>query len=69
MMGSERLWVEAPDVGDDNGKYFPQIGAEAEAAGLIRSTMIGPARCQLMECVPFVDFAKSRLEALLLQGR
>lgn len=66
MIENERVWVEVPDVGDDNGKYFPQIGAEAEAAGLIRSRMIGSARCELMECVPFVDFAKSRLEALLV---
>jgi aminoglycoside 3-N-acetyltransferase len=66
MIGNERVWVEVPDVGDDNGKYFPQIGSEAEAAGLIRSTMIGSARCELMECVPFVDFARSRLEALLV---
>lgn len=69
MIGNERVWVEVPDVGDDNGKYFPQIGAEAEAAGLIRSRMIGSARCQLMESVPFVDFAKSRLEALLIESR
>jgi len=68
LLGNERVWVEAPDVGDDNGKYFPQIGAEAEAAGLIQRRMIGSACCQIMESVPFVDFAKSRLEALLAEG-
>jgi len=69
LIENERVWVEVPDVGDDNGKYFPQVGAEAEAAGLIRSTMIGSARCQLMACVPFVDFAKSRLGVLLAENR
>lgn len=31
----------------------------------LRSKMIGSASCQLMESVPFVDFTKLRLEALL----
>lgn len=65
----ERLWVEAPDVGDDNGKYFPQLGAEADAAGLIRRRTIGSAICQLMESAPFVDFAKSRLAMLLVEAQ
>lgn len=62
---NERLWVEAPDVGDDNGKHFPQLGAEADIAGLIRHRMIGSAPCQLMQSVPFVNFAKRRLAELL----
>ena len=61
----ERAWMEVPDVGDDNGRFFPQVGAEADAAGLIRHTMIGAAACQLMASAPFVDFAKARLHALL----
>jgi aminoglycoside 3-N-acetyltransferase len=65
----ERVWMEALDVGDDNGKYFPRLGAEADAAGLIRSSLIGQARCQLMESVPFVDFARSRLETWLSDER
>lgn len=69
VIDNQRVWMEVPDVGDDNGKYFPQIGAEAEAAGLIRGRLIGSAPCQIMECAPFVDFAKSRLEALLVEGR
>ncbi len=54
-------------LGDDNGTYFPRLGDEANAAGLIRSTMIGSASRQLMESVPFVDFTKLRLEALLAE--
>ena len=65
VIGQDRVWVEAPDVGDDNGTYFPRLGAEAHAAGLIRSRTIGTAPCQLMESVPFVDFTKARLTALL----
>lgn len=65
VIQKDRLWVETPDVGDDNGTYFPLLGTEADAAGLIRSKMIGSAPCQLMESIPFVDFAKMRLEELL----
>lgn len=63
-----RLWVEAPDVGDDNGVYFPFLGAEANAAGLIHTKQIGEASCQLMRSIPFVDFAKLRLDALLTEA-
>ncbi|OOG48985.1 AAC(3) family N-acetyltransferase [Rhodanobacter sp. C01] len=69
LVGKDRLWMEAPDVGDDNGVYFPQLGAEADAVGLIRSKTIGSARCQLMESVPFVDFAKARLDELLAEAK
>lgn len=65
VIRNQRVWAEAVDVGDDNGMYFPQLGAEADAAGLIRHRMIGSARCQLMQSVPFVDFAKRRLVELL----
>jgi aminoglycoside 3-N-acetyltransferase len=65
VIRNERLWVEAADVGDDNGMHFPQLGAEADAAGLIRHRMIVSASCQLMQSVPFVDFAKRRLTELL----
>lgn len=65
MIRDEQLWVEAPDVGDDNGTYFPQLGAEADAAGLIRHRTIGSAPCQLMQSVPFVEFARQRLGDLL----
>jgi aminoglycoside 3-N-acetyltransferase len=65
VIRNERLWVEAPDVGDDNGTHFPRLGTEADAAGLIRHRMIGSAPCQLMQSVPFVNFAKRRLAELL----
>ncbi|WP_164637710.1 hypothetical protein [Streptomyces sp. SID9124] len=31
---SDRVWVEVPDVGDDNGRHFPEAGAEAERRGI-----------------------------------
>jgi aminoglycoside 3-N-acetyltransferase len=67
-MAGERVWLEVPDVGDDNGRYFPGLGEAAEAAGLIKRARIGQADCQLMLSVPFVDFAKARFHEWLAAG-
>ncbi|MDH6123905.1 AAC(3) family N-acetyltransferase [Kitasatospora sp. GP82] len=68
LVERQRLWVEAVDVGDDNDTYFPRIGEEFGESGLIRSRTIGSARCLLMESVPFIDYAKVRLEELLAEA-
>ncbi|MEU7282675.1 AAC(3) family N-acetyltransferase [Streptomyces sp. NPDC045431] len=68
-IGGRRVWVEVPDVGDDNGTFFPRLGAEARAAGLVRTRTIGAAPCALMESVPFTDHAAGRLAELLAQRR
>lgn len=67
LVEQQRVWVEAPDVGDDNDTHFPRIGAEfAELPGPgIRTATIGQAPCQLMDSVPFIDFARRRLAELL----
>ncbi|UZK53784.1 AAC(3) family N-acetyltransferase [Streptomyces drozdowiczii] len=70
LVDGERVWVEAPDVGDDNGRHFPGVGAEAEDAGLVRTGVIGAAECRLMESRPFIEFAARRLrERLAAEGR
>jgi aminoglycoside 3-N-acetyltransferase len=68
VIHGERVWVETPDVGDDNGTYFPRVGAEAQAEGLVRTAVVGQATCQLMQSVPFVDFAKDRFATWLAQA-
>ncbi|MEW2124821.1 AAC(3) family N-acetyltransferase [Streptomyces sp. NPDC007259] len=70
VVDGERVWVEVPDVGDDNGRHFPGVGAEAEDAGLVRVGVIGDAECRLMESRPFIEFAARRLrERLAADGR
>ncbi|MFJ7630959.1 aminoglycoside N(3)-acetyltransferase [Streptomyces sp. NPDC097595] len=70
VVDGERVWVEVPDVGDDNGRHFPGVGAEAERAGLVRVGVIGAAECRLMESRPFVEFAARHLrERLAGEGR
>lgn len=61
VVNGERVWVEVPDVGDDNGRHFPGVGAEAEREGLVRTGRIGGAECRLTASGPFVDFARRRL--------
>lgn len=65
VVEGERVWLEAPDVGDDNDTHFPRIGAEWAEQGKTRRQLIGGARCELVEAVPFIDFAVRRLEQLL----
>jgi aminoglycoside 3-N-acetyltransferase len=65
LVEQQRVWVEAPDVGDDNDTHFPRVGADYAAASGIRQASIGQARCQLMQSVPFIDFARRRLAELL----
>ncbi|KMS73671.1 hypothetical protein ACM01_17780 [Streptomyces viridochromogenes] len=70
VVAGERVWVEVPDVGDDNGRHFPGVGEEAEREGLVRVGRIGAAECRLMASVPFVEFACRRLrERLAREGR
>jgi aminoglycoside 3-N-acetyltransferase len=67
VVEGQRVWLEAPDVGHDNGTHFPRIGAEWAERGLARRQVIGAARCEMVEAVPFIDFARHRLEQLLRQ--
>ncbi|MFI7388146.1 aminoglycoside N(3)-acetyltransferase [Streptomyces sp. NPDC049813] len=65
LLHGERVWVETADAGDDNGRFFPRVGEDAEHAGLIHRGHIGAADCQLMAARPFTDFATDRLGGLL----
>lgn len=67
VVNGERVWVEVPDVGDDNGRHFPGVGAEAEREGLVRTGRIGGAECRLMMSRPFIAFARRRLGERLAQ--
>ncbi|MEU9193261.1 aminoglycoside N(3)-acetyltransferase [Streptomyces hundungensis] len=65
LVDGQRVWVEAHDVGDDNGTYFPRVGAEFAATGQVRSRTIGRAECRLMNSRALVRFAAERLGELL----
>ncbi|MFB9925458.1 aminoglycoside N(3)-acetyltransferase [Amycolatopsis halotolerans] len=65
LVDGERVWVRTDDVGDDNGRFFPQVGTEFVETGGVRRGKIGAADCQVMDCVPLVAFAQRRLGELL----
>ncbi|WP_329541056.1 aminoglycoside N(3)-acetyltransferase [Streptomyces sp. NBC_01358] len=61
----ERVWVETPDVGNDNDTHFPTIGREFEEHAGIHHVMVGGAPCRLVPVQPLVSFAVRRLTELL----
>lgn len=68
LLEGERLWVEAPDVGDDNDTYFPLVGDEYGRTGETRVGFVGAADCQLLRSYPFIEFATRRLGELVGAG-
>jgi aminoglycoside 3-N-acetyltransferase len=65
LVEGQRVWLEAPDVGNDNDTLFPRVGAEWAEQGQTSRQVIGAARCELVDAVPFIDFARKRLDQLL----
>ncbi|SFR23866.1 aminoglycoside 3-N-acetyltransferase [Lentzea waywayandensis] len=65
LVEGERVWVEAPDVGNDDNTHFPRVGADWATQGQTRRQVIGAAGCELVDAVPFIDFAAKRLGRLL----
>ena len=61
----ERVWVETPDVGNDNDTHFPTVGREFEQQAGIRETVVGDAPCRLIPVRSLVAFAVPRLTELL----
>lgn len=60
-----RVWIETPDVGNDNGTHFPTVGAEFERHAAVRESVVGDAVCRLLSVPALVDFAVPRLQELL----
>lgn len=65
LVDGERVWIETPDIGNDNGTYFPLVGREFEEAAGIRPVLVGNAECRLIPVRPLVEFAVRRLTELL----
>jgi aminoglycoside 3-N-acetyltransferase len=63
LVEGQRVWLEAPDVGNDT--LFPRVGADWADQGQTSRQVIGTARCELVDAVPFIDFARKQLDQLL----
>lgn len=60
-----RVWMEVPNVANDNDTYFPLIGQKYVSAGRARHGRIGDAHSVLFPMCDLVDFAVVHFEALL----
>lgn len=65
LVAGERVWIETPEVGNDNDTYFPVVGAEFERHAGIPEVKVGGAVCRLLPVPALVDFAVPRLQRLL----
>jgi aminoglycoside 3-N-acetyltransferase len=63
--GGRRVWLEVPNVADDNDTHFPIIGKEYLAAGQAKVGSIGDAQSTLFSMRDLVDFAVRYFEAVL----
>jgi aminoglycoside 3-N-acetyltransferase len=63
--GTERSWIEVPDVGDDLNTHFPAIGAAYLAEGRARVGKIGAADAILTSARDLVAFASAYLAKAL----
>ncbi|MFE4515349.1 aminoglycoside N(3)-acetyltransferase [Kitasatospora sp. NPDC056783] len=61
----ERVWIEAPDVADDNDTHFPLVGREFEEWAGVREVLVGDAPCRLVPVRDLIPFAVRRLTELL----
>jgi len=59
------IWMETPDVADDNGRLFPLVGSAIDRTGLVRRSTVGLADTRLFPYETFVDFAATELHVLL----
>jgi aminoglycoside 3-N-acetyltransferase len=57
------VWVEVPNVADDNDTHFPVIGAQYMDSGAARVGPIGEAKAIYFRMRDLVEFARSYFEA------
>ncbi|MBJ7287859.1 AAC(3) family N-acetyltransferase [Williamsia sp.] len=63
------VWIETPDVGNDNDTYFPAVGAEFEQADdSVRVGWVGAAESRLFDARRYDRFAQHRLTELRQKG-
>jgi len=59
----ETVWIEVPNVADDNDRHFPSIGERYVAAGRAVRGNVGEATCSLFSMRDLVDFAVDYFDA------
>ena len=59
------MWVEVPNVADDNDRHFPIVGGRYVAAGRAVRGKVGEATSVLFRMRDFVDFAVDYFDTTL----
>ena len=57
LEGARRVWIEVPNVADDNDTHFPIIGSHYMAAGRVTEGQIGEAKALFFRMSDLVEFA------------
>ena len=61
----ERVWVESPNMANDDGVHFPVVGEQFAGTGRVRTGRVGGADSMLFETRQLVDFAESYFSRVL----
>jgi aminoglycoside 3-N-acetyltransferase len=59
MENGDRIWVEAPNMANDDGVHFPVVGEQFAEAGMVRTGRVGDANSVIFATRQLVDFAES----------
>ena len=65
LENGRRIWLEVPNVADDNDTHFPVIGERYVSAGRATFGTIGQAQSTLCSMQDLVDFARTYFETVL----
>lgn len=65
LVDERRVWVEVPNVADDNGTHFPAIGREFLATGQAKQGSIGDASSILFPMRDLVEVAVGYFDRVL----
>ena len=58
MKSGERVWIDAPDMANDDGVHFPVVGEQFIATGAVTIGRVGEAESMLFATRALVDFAE-----------
>ncbi len=65
IKNGERIWVESPNMANDDGVHFPIIGEQFIATGNVRAGRVGATDSMLFATKQLVDFAESYFNQVL----
>ena len=61
----KRVWVDSPNMANDDGLHFPVVGEQFFATGRVRTGPVGNAESMLFATRQLVDFAESYFRRVL----